>query len=149
MPGSCRVGRDPPCLQFGGDLEIDLGTQHESAEEGAHPFKQVRGQQSVDRAVDLPQAQHRDDAALRRVVAGELGPAVAEQRHVAGELSLQESGGVSPANPQHTEAGERDSVDRLGWLVHGRSARILRHRFAFTFKVVNVCRIWQTAGSNP
>ncbi len=83
--------------------QIHLGTQHESTEEGAHPFEQVRGQQRVDRVVDLPQPQQRDDAALRRVVAGELGPSVVEQLHVVGELSLQEVGGVGPADPQHTE----------------------------------------------
>jgi hypothetical protein len=64
-------------------------------------------------------------------------------------LSLQESGSVCHTHSQHAEKRERRSVDRLGWFVHGNSGRILRHRFAFTFKVVNVCGIWQTPGLNP
>ncbi len=83
-------------------------------------LEQVGGQQCVDRLLGLAQAQHGDDAPLRRVAGREQRAAVREQAGVVGDLALQERRGVGAVEAQDAEEGQQGGVDALGGFVHGR-----------------------------
>ena len=114
------MSADPGDLQVGGDLDIHLGSQHETAQAGRDVLEQVGGQQRVHRVLGLLQTQQGDDPPLRRVAGREQSAPVGEELGVVRHLSLQESGGVLAVEAQDAQEGQQGGVNALRGVVHGR-----------------------------